>query len=112
MVVDFARCTYPVTMVLTYRYRIKDAARRHLQRQAWAVNQVWNYCGETQNAARRHNKRSPSGFDLIKLTLGSSKLLVRDRPDEIDDGENADPDDVERVPEEREAQIPMSECSV
>ncbi|HEY6517656.1 MAG TPA: zinc ribbon domain-containing protein [Steroidobacteraceae bacterium] len=62
-------------MVLTYRYRIKDAARRHLQRQAWAVNQVWNYCGETQNAARRHSKRSPSGFDLIKLTLGSSKLL-------------------------------------
>jgi IS605 OrfB family transposase len=62
-------------MVLTYRYRIKDANRRHLQRQAWAVNQVWNYCGETQNAARRHNKRWPSGFDLIKLTLGSSKLL-------------------------------------
>jgi IS605 OrfB family transposase len=62
-------------MVLTYRYRIKDANRRHLQRQAWAVNQVWNYCGETQNAARRHNKRWPSGFDLINLTLGSSKLL-------------------------------------
>jgi len=63
-------------MVLTYRYRVKDAtAGRHLQRQARAVNRVWNYCGETQNAARRHKKRWPSGFDLIKLTLGSSKLL-------------------------------------
>jgi IS605 OrfB family transposase len=39
------------------------------------VNRVWNYCGEIQNAARRHNKRWPSGFDLIKLTTGSSKLL-------------------------------------
>ena len=38
LVVDFAHCTYPVAMVLTYRYRIKDANRRHLQRQAWAVN--------------------------------------------------------------------------
>ena len=63
-------------MVLTYRYRIKDAtAGRHLQRQAREVNRVWNYCGEIQNAARRHNKRWPSGFDLIKLTSGSSQLL-------------------------------------
>ncbi|MGH8328218.1 MAG: RNA-guided endonuclease InsQ/TnpB family protein, partial [Steroidobacteraceae bacterium] len=63
-------------MVLTYRYRIKDATSgRHLKRQARAVNCVWNYCGEIQEAARRHNKRWPSGFDLIKLTCGSSKLL-------------------------------------
>ena len=75
-VVDFEKSDYLVAMVLTYRYRIKDAATgRHLRQQARAVNQVWNYCGETQNAARRHNKRWPSGFDLIKLTLGSSKLL-------------------------------------
>jgi transposase len=66
----------PVAMVLTYRYRIKDAtAGRHLEQQARAVNRVWNYCGEIQEAARRHNKRWPSGFDLIKLTSGSSKLL-------------------------------------
>jgi putative transposase len=65
-----------VAMVLTYRYRIKDAtAGRHLEQQARAVNRVWDYCGEIQEAARRHNKRWPSGFDLIKLTLGSSKLL-------------------------------------
>ena len=63
-------------MVLTYRYRIKDATcGRHLRRQAREVNRVWNYCGEIQNAARRHNKRWPSGFDLIRLTGGSSKLL-------------------------------------
>ena len=63
-------------MVLTYRYRIKDATcARHLQRQAQGVNRVWNYCGEIHNAARRHNKRWPSGFDLINLTSGSSKLL-------------------------------------
>ena len=65
-----------VDMALTYRYRIKDATSgRHLKRQARAVNRIWNYCGEIQQAARRHNKRWPSGFDLIKLTCGSSKLL-------------------------------------
>jgi putative transposase len=65
-----------VDMVLTYRYRIKDATSgRHLERQARSVNHVWNFCGEIQEAARRHNKRWPSGFDLIKLTSGSSQLL-------------------------------------
>ena len=65
-----------VDRVLTYRYRIKDAtSARHLKRQALGVNRVWNYCGEIHNAARRHNKRWPSGFDLIHLTSGSSKLL-------------------------------------
>jgi len=63
-------------MVLTYRYRIKDATSgRHLQRQSRAVSRIWNYCGDIHNAARRHNKRWPSGFDLINLTSGSSKLL-------------------------------------
>jgi len=63
-------------MVLTYRYRIKDTtAGRHLERQAREVNRVWNYCGEIHEAARRHNKPWPSGFDLIKLSSGSSKLL-------------------------------------
>ena len=63
-------------MVLTYRYRIKDATSgRHLQRQSRAVNRVWNFCGDIHNAARRHNKRWPSGFDLIRLSGGSSKLL-------------------------------------
>jgi putative transposase len=63
-------------MMLTYRYRIKDAtAGRHLLQQARAVNRVWNYCGDVHEAARRYNKRWPSGFDLLKLTSGSGKLL-------------------------------------
>ena len=42
---------------------------------AVAVNQVWNYCGGIQNDSRRLNRRSPSGFDLIRLTNGASKAL-------------------------------------
>ena len=78
-IVDFECFNYPVAMLLTYRYRIKDAtAGRHLKRQAQGVNRVWNHCGEIHHAARRHNKRWPSGFDLINLTSGSSKLLGLD----------------------------------
>jgi putative transposase len=63
-------------MMLTYRYRVKDAtAGKRLSRMARAVNQVWNYCGGIQNDSRRLNRRWPSGFDLIKLTSGSSKEL-------------------------------------
>src|SRR3954453_6482549 len=63
-------------MILTYRYRIKDATTgKHLARMATAVNLVWNYCGGIQNDSRRLNRRWPSGFDLIKLTSGSSKEL-------------------------------------
>jgi transposase len=63
-------------MMLTFRYRVKDAtAGKMLARMAVAVNQVWNYCGSIQNDSRRLNRRWPSGFDLIKLTSGSSKEL-------------------------------------
>jgi putative transposase len=63
-------------MILTYRYRIKDATTgKHLSRMATAVNQVWNFCGGIHNDSRRLNRRWPSGFDLIKLTAGSSKML-------------------------------------
>lgn len=63
-------------MILTYRYRIKDAtSARHLAKLARAVNYVWNFCGETQEACRRQEKRWPSAFDLIKLTAGSSAML-------------------------------------
>lgn len=61
---------------LTYRFRVKDAtAGKWLDRMAVSVNQVWNYCGGIQNDSRRLNRRWPSGFDLIKLTSGSSKEL-------------------------------------
>jgi transposase len=42
---------------------------------AVSVNQVWNYCGGIQNDSRRLNRRWPSGFDLIKLTNGTSKEI-------------------------------------
>jgi hypothetical protein len=41
-------------VILTYRYRIKDATTaKRLRAHARAVNYVWNYCGEIQEAARR-----------------------------------------------------------
>src|SRR5215472_16226310 len=50
-------------MILTFRYRIKDATTaKRLRAHARAVNCVWNYCGEIP-------------FDLIKLTTGCSALL-------------------------------------
>jgi putative transposase len=63
-------------VLLTYRYRIKDATTgKYLAAHGRAVNRVWNYCGEIQEASRRHNKRWPSAFDLIKLTTGSGAML-------------------------------------
>lgn len=63
-------------MILTYRYRIKDArCAAHLREMATAVNQVWNYCGGVQNDSRRLNRRWPTAFDLIRLTTGSAAML-------------------------------------
>jgi putative transposase len=63
-------------VILTYRYRIKDATTaKRLCAHARAVNDVWNYCGEIQEAARRREKPWPSVFDLVKLTSGSGALL-------------------------------------
>ena len=39
-------------MILTFRYRIKDATTaKRLRAHARAVNYVWNYCGEIEEAA-------------------------------------------------------------
>lgn len=54
---------------------MRATAGKHLRRMAVSVNQVWNYCGSIQNDSRRLNRRRPTGFDLIKLTAGSSKML-------------------------------------
>jgi transposase len=63
-------------MLLTCRYRVKDAtARKHLSRMAVSVNQVWNYAGGIQNDSRRLNKHWPSFPELARLTAGSSKEL-------------------------------------
>jgi hypothetical protein len=62
-------------MLLVYRYRIKSLTGL-LSRQARACNFVWNFCNETQHHELKWNKRWPSGFDLNRLTAGSSKELA------------------------------------
>jgi IS605 OrfB family transposase len=62
-------------MLLVYRYRIKSLTGL-LDRQARACNVVWNFCNQTQQHALKWNKRWPTGFDLNRLTAGSSKELA------------------------------------
>ena len=57
-----------------YRYRVKSL-NGLLNRQARAVNFVWNFCNDTQKHALKWRKRWPTGFDLNVLTTGSSKAL-------------------------------------
>lgn len=61
-------------MLLVYRYRVKSF-EGELNRQARAVNFVWNYCNDVQKQALKWNKKWPTGFDLDKLTAGSGKEL-------------------------------------
>lgn len=62
--------------MLTFRYRIKDATSgNHLQRMAWAVNYVWNFCNEISLLAWRREKRFLSAFELINLTAGAGHEL-------------------------------------
>ncbi len=62
--------------MLTYRYRIKDATTgKHLQRMAWAVNYVWNFCNEVSLLAWRRDKHFLSAFELINLTAGAGHDL-------------------------------------
>jgi putative transposase len=61
-------------MVLVYRYRVKSLTGL-LDRQARAVNFVWNYCNDRQQDALKWGRRWLSGFDLNQLTAGSSKAL-------------------------------------
>lgn len=68
-------------LFLTFKYRVKDASiRKRLNDYAWAVNQVWNFCCDTQHLAHRAwksgcRRKWPTAFDLIKLCTGSSVLL-------------------------------------
>ena len=61
-------------MILVYRYRVKSLAGL-LNKQSRAVNFVWNFCNDRQKDALRFGRRWHSGFDLNKLTAGSSKDL-------------------------------------
>ena len=62
-------------MLLVYRYRVKSLTGL-LNSQARACNFVWNFCNDTQKHALKWNKRWPTGFDLNRLTAGSSKELA------------------------------------
>lgn len=64
-----------MTICQTYRFRLRDKHSRELNRQARAVNFVFNYCNETQIKAVKSARRWLSGVDLQRLTAGSSELL-------------------------------------
>jgi len=63
------------TATLTYKFRVKDKHAAELNRQARAVNFVWNFCNETQKHALKWEKKWPSGYDLQKLTAGAADEL-------------------------------------
>jgi len=56
-----------------YKYRVKDKHGPFLRKQAQAVNTVWNFANNTQRHALTWGKKWPTGYDLEKLTVGSSK---------------------------------------
>jgi putative transposase len=70
-------------VILTYRYRIKDGAsatKNALNKQAAAVNIVWNYCCQIDRESRARWESGcpvnrPSAFDLIKLCVGVARDL-------------------------------------
>jgi IS605 OrfB family transposase len=62
-------------MILVYRYRVKSL-NGLLNQQARKVNFVWNYCNDRQKDALRFGRPWLTGFDLNKLTTGSSKELA------------------------------------
>jgi hypothetical protein len=59
---------------ITIKLRLRDKHAAELNRQARAVNFVWNYCNEAQRHVWRWDRRL-SKYDLQKLTAGSSKVL-------------------------------------
>jgi len=61
-------------MILVYRFRVKSK-NGLLDQQARKVNFVWNYCNDRQKDALRFERPWLTGFDLNKLTTGSSKEL-------------------------------------
>lgn len=62
-------------VAITFRFRLRDKHSGELSRQAKAVNFVWNYCNETSREAWGLNRQWLTGFDLGRLTSGSSKML-------------------------------------
>jgi putative transposase len=68
--------TFALVNFATLRFRIKDSScSGHLQKMAWSVNDVWNYCNEVNQERWKKFRKTFSGFDLNKLTAGCSKEL-------------------------------------
>jgi len=61
-------------VISVYRYRVKSLTGL-LNKQSRACNFVWNFCNDRQKDALRFGRRWHTGFDLNKLTAGSSKEL-------------------------------------
>lgn len=59
---------------MTYRYRVKNLAGE-LNRQARAVNFVWNHCNEQQRRAVSWGRKWLTAYDLQNLCAGSSRGL-------------------------------------
>lgn len=59
----------------TIRLRLRDKHAADLNRQARAVNFVWNYCNEVSAKAWRDHRRWLTAYELQKLTAGSSKMF-------------------------------------
>lgn len=62
-------------MLITMKFRLKDKHSADFNRQARAVNFVWNYCNEGQQRAVRNGFKWLTWVDLKKLTAGASKDL-------------------------------------
>src|SRR5271170_7233347 len=69
-------------MILTYKYKLAYGyAKNRLRKHAISLNQVWNFCVETQREceskyrAGAPKRRWPTHFDLQKLTSGTSREL-------------------------------------
>jgi len=61
-------------MICVYKFRVKNNIKI-LNKWAKVSNFVWNYCNETQKIAVKRDRKFFTGFDLNKLTAGSSKEL-------------------------------------
>ena len=69
-------------MILTFKYRIKDATvGKYLDRHSRSVNAVWNHCVSVQRSIERRyiatglKERWPTHFDLVKIATGYAATL-------------------------------------
>ena len=59
----------------TLRLRLKDKHAGFLCRQAWAVNQTWNYCNELSFKHWQRKREFLSAYDMQPYTKGAGKEL-------------------------------------